>query len=219
MNSDPLKLRERLCLAALPILWMMGGYCATQHFAWRPVWWIEESAFDQAIPFDPRAVWIYGTFHAWFFLPFLALDNRALLRRYARAFFCVASVSIAIFIIIPNGVARPSVTGEIPWPYRLALVLDPPRNGFPSLHGSITVLAAAFLHRAAGSLQWPAAVRLAIWIWVAAIAWSCIALRQHVTIDMLAGCALGAAAAFFALRGPFPAGDNIRIREQVPLWE
>jgi membrane-associated phospholipid phosphatase len=196
----PFTLRERILTAAPPVLWMMAGYYFTQRVAWRPVWWLDIGSLEYWVPFNPHAVWVYGTFHAWFLLPFFVLRNRRLVRRYAWAFFWVATVSIGIFMILPNGVVRPDTNGEVPWLYALCRQLDLPRNGFPSLHASITVLAAALLHRSSATLNRPGLWRALTWLWTAAICWSCVALRQHVALDVLGGVVIGAGSAWWALR-------------------
>ncbi|MGI8603493.1 MAG: phosphatase PAP2 family protein [Verrucomicrobiales bacterium] len=202
MRGRSYTFKQRLFTAAVPVLWMMGGYYATQRMAWRPIWWLDIGALEEWVPFKPNAVWIYGTFHAWFLLPFFVLRNRPQIRRYAWAFFWVATISIGIFVLFPTGVVRPEIAGDIPWPYHLCRQLDLPRNGFPSLHASITVLSAAFLHRASQSLVRASFWRTMIWMWVAAICWSCIALRQHVALDVLGGILIGVAAAWIAVRPP-----------------
>ena len=78
--------------------------------------------------------------------------------------------------------------------------MDAAGNAFPSLHVASAVFSALWLDRLFAHIRSPPILR---WISLAlciAIAWSTIASRQHVTLDVLAGAAVGLAFALGSLR-------------------
>jgi membrane-associated phospholipid phosphatase len=62
--------------------------------------------------------------------------------------------------------------------------LDLPRNAMPSLHASLSVVAAIAVLFSQVFPKWSKPL---VWLWVLVIFWSTIALRQHVSLDLIAG--------------------------------
>lgn len=166
----------------------LAAYLALQSVELRPVIWLEPGALESAIPANAGtlAVCAYFSFYPLAFLPGLVRSDRAF-RRYLTCYVIVALVSLATFALAPSGVSRESIVLEdASWLYRQLAAADQPRNAFPSLHASVSVLAGLALW-AAVRAPFPRSLLAA---WIAIVLWSTIATRQHVLVDLASGGAL-----------------------------
>jgi membrane-associated phospholipid phosphatase len=174
-----------------------------------PVTVMPLTPLDHWIALQPAAFWPYVSL--WFYVgiaPALLPSLRALLG-YGAWVSALCLTGLACFWLWPTAV---------PWPghelnaaldghagFALLRGVDAAGNACPSLHVATAVFTALWVDRqfaAVGSPAWPRLINLA---WVLLIAWSTVATRQHVVLDVLAGAALGAAFAALSLRyGPDP---------------
>jgi membrane-associated phospholipid phosphatase len=120
----------------------------------------------------------------------------------------LAAVGFGIFLFWPTAVPAP----DIDWtryPYIAFLKsVDAAGNACPSLHVAYAVLTAIWLDRLLRGLQTPRLIHLLNWAWCLVIAYSTLATKQHVALDLAAGTLLGAAMAAIHLyfdRSPHPA--------------
>jgi membrane-associated phospholipid phosphatase len=158
------------------------------------------TALDRWITFRPGAVWLYISL--WFYSPIAAAlqGNRRDLVRHAIAAALLASVGSVIFYVWPSAVP----IWDLDWSQHPILAplkhSDASGNACPSLHVAFAVFSGVALERILRRVGSPAVLRVANAAWCFGIAYSTLAVRQHVTIDVIAGAALGAAATFI-LRG------------------
>lgn len=151
------------------------------------------------LPFSHLWFWPYVSMFALVGLAWLSLRGQAEIKRFSLAMLGSAAVAWVFFIGWPTQCSRPYFASPH-WLYRLVTTVDAPLNCFPSLHASMSLLAAIVLTRP-GAIFASAAGRAAIWTWTVLITLSIVATRQHTGVDVLAGWILGgAAAAWFALR-------------------
>ena len=73
--------------------------------------------------------------------------------------------------------------------------IDAAGNACPSMHVAIAVFTAIWIDVQLRECRVPTGWRAINWAWCAAIAYSTLAIRQHVLIDVVAGAALGIACA------------------------
>lgn len=99
----------------------------------------------------------------------------------------------------------PTVVPDVAKPAEATLALlegiDAAGNACPSLHVAIAVFSAVWLDmqlRQVGATHW---LQLGNWLWCALIAYSTVATRQHVVLDVIAGTTLGALGGTLSLRG------------------
>lgn len=78
--------------------------------------------------------------------------------------------------------------------------MDAAANACPSMHVASAVFSALWLDHLLREIAAAPPVRAANWCWFALIAYSTIAVKQHVFLDVLAGLALGTAFALPAIR-------------------
>lgn len=162
---------------------------------------------DAWIGFQPEAVWPYLSL--WFYVgiaPCLLPTLRALLG-YGAWGTALCLSGLVCFYFWPTAVP-PQVHALDPALMQhpgLALLrgVDAAGNACPSMHVAGAVFSAVWIDRVLRGVQaptWPRALNLA---WLLVIAWSTVAVRQHVVMDVVAGAALGALYGALSLRfGP-----------------
>lgn len=183
MSSGERVLRWWLALLANTVLYGGTGYLTgTATHA------VPSIMLDEWIGFTPHAIWGY--------LSFFVLIGWAFLRAPVPAVRCLSwlipatSAFAAVFFwLYPThiGIAQPCGAENLSaWACHVLQSTDTPYNCLPSLHAAISVLCAAALCPGAG---WRGKVLYPLWaVW---ICWSAIALRQHLSVDILAGAVLG----------------------------
>lgn len=167
---------------------------------------------DHWLPFTPAAFWVYVSL--WIYVgiaPALMPTLRDLLRYgvWAAALCCSGllifwrwptAVPAQVHLLDPVVLAH-----DVGGGFALLRGVDAAGNACPSLHVATAVFNAMWVSRQLHSVQAPASVRAVNLAWLGAIAWSTVAVRQHVVLDVVAGAALGALFAAISLRwGPAP---------------
>lgn len=156
---------------------------------------LPELALDRLIGYHPAAVGVYLSFFVLQAVAFWAVPEE---RRVAltRAFASCALAAFLVFIVWPTTLVQPPAPASDTLALALVRWADTPANCLPSLHAALSAVSAAAL-----TLRRNAWVSVLAWLWALAICWSAIATRQHLSIDIAAGWALGCTAAFGFLRG------------------
>jgi membrane-associated phospholipid phosphatase len=208
---------ERIALTVGVALLFFSGYFAVG-LATVPAKAHEFStSFDKRIPFIARSVWIYLWSFSASIVPLCFIRCPRLFRRASVAFAIVIGVSLFCFTAVPVTAlhlrvdpAQLNAAGPSYWAVSAIYSLDPPYNLFPSLHVSITALAAIAV--------WKANRRYgtALFICLGLVAISVCTTKQHFLLDALGGLTLAGivgglilgpyhrrgAAASYSWRGP-----------------
>jgi membrane-associated phospholipid phosphatase len=166
----------------------------------RPVTVMPLTALDSLVPFQPAAVGAYLSL--WFYVgivPGLVWTLRELLLHGVWAA-ALCGVGLACFYFWPTAV--PAAAMGVAGHPALALLqgVDAAGNACPSLHVATAMFSAICLDALLRTVQVPLAVRVASGLWFISIAYSTLAVRQHVAVDVLAGALLGALFALASLR-------------------
>ena len=158
------------------------------------------TALDRLIPLEPRALPLYLSIWVYVSLPPALLTTRRALGAYAVDIGLTCFVGLLVFYFWPSAVP----TSSVDWTLSPALgqlkAVDAAGNACPSLHVATAAFSCCWLAHLLRRLQAPRWVLLLNALWFIGIAWSTLATRQHVLIDVLAGLALGLAAAMLSLR-------------------
>lgn len=164
---------------------------------------------DGWIAFEPAAFWVYVSL--WVYVgvaPALLPSLRALLGYGAWAA-ALCGTGLLLFWWWPTAVPSqvhqldPAIADHPG--FALLRGVDAAGNACPSLHVATAVFTALWLQRLFTSVRAPWPLHLANGVWLLLIAWSTVAVRQHVVLDVVAGAALGVAFGLVALRvGPAP---------------
>jgi hypothetical protein len=155
---------------------------------------------DGLVPFLPGALPVYLSLWIYVSLPPALLGTREELFAFGwqAAGLCLAG--LACFLLWPTAVP----TSALDWNgfpgSGILQGVDAAGNACPSLHVATAVFSGAWLHRLLGETRSPRGLQLVNFAWCCAIAYSTLAIKQHVAIDMLAGTALGLAAAAYSIR-------------------
>ena len=177
----------RVYSGILVVIWILAPYSILQHVEVFPVLWMPQLSIDKFIAVNFHSMWFYYSYYLLLGLVGLTVEKKLFIR-YLYTVGWVTAVSHAFFLFMPNGVSREDIAiDSAPWFYQILAIVDQPRNAFPSLHASLSVVAAIAFQSSAHFPKWSKPV---VWLWVLGIFWSTIALRQHVSLDLLGGMVL-----------------------------
>lgn len=180
-------------------LFFLGYFYTLRHPAY-PVFEMPATAFDRLVPFQPEALLIYVSL--WLYVgiaPGLLLRLRELIV-YGLWAAALCGTGLLIFYFWPTAVPKPDVdTSGYPG-FAVLQGLDAAGNACPSLHVATAVFTAIWVARLLRIMGTPYAFQWVNLVWVLAIAWSTLAVRQHVVLDALAGAVLGVFFAVLSIR-------------------
>lgn len=180
-------------------LFFIGYFHLLRHPA-SPVTMMPLTPIDTWLPFQPG--WLPAYLSLWFYVgiaPGLLLTFRELVV-YGLWAAAMCAVGLGIFYLWPSAV--PPLTVDVSGYPGFAMLqgVDAPGNACPSMHvaaSMFTVLWVSRLLRIVGTPRIFGVVNVA---WFLAIAYSTVAIRQHVLLDVLAGAVLGAVFAAASMR-------------------
>ncbi len=183
----------RVYCGILMVIWLLTPYMILQNVEIFDVYWMPELALDRAIPVSFSGFWFYISFYLLLGIVGLTLEKRLFIR-YLYTIGWAALVAHMTFLFFPNGASREAIDFESsPWFYQLLASTDAPRNALPSLHATLSVIAglavqASRMSCVSGTIR--VSIKSLTWLWVIAIFWSTLALRQHVCLDLIAGAVI-----------------------------
>ncbi len=159
-----------------------------------------EIALDHWIPFTATSYPVYVSLWVYVSLPPALLGNLRALLHCGLWIALMCTSCLLFFWLVPT--QTPAF--DIDWSQYPSMStiksMDAAGNAFPSLHVASAVFAALWLNRLFVHIQTPPALRWISLLLCIAIAWSTVASRQHVTLDVLAGAAVGLVFALGSLR-------------------
>ncbi len=159
------------------------------------------TALDRWVPFEPAALVAYLSL--WFYVgiaPGLQRSLRELVAYGAWAAALCASGLLLLYFWPTRVPVLPGTDTDFPG-FAILRGVDAAGNACPSMHVAIALFSALWIDRIFGESGAPRALRAANAAWFALIAWSTVAVRQHVVLDAVAGALLGGAVAAASLRG------------------
>jgi membrane-associated phospholipid phosphatase len=165
-----------------------------------PVTIMPLTAVDRLVSFGPAALPLY--FSLWFYVslaPALLIVRRELVS-YGLAAVGLSVIGLGIFLFWPTAVAPPEVDWLQHPVFSFLKSVDTSGNACPSLHVAFAVFTAVWFERLLRQMGAGRLVRALNWLWCSGILYSTVAIRQHVSLDVLAGAVLGATVAIVHLR-------------------
>ncbi|CAN5682124.1 hypothetical protein BH11PSE13_BH11PSE13_18400 [soil metagenome] len=158
------------------------------------------TALDRLIPFQPYMLVAYLSL--WFYIgvaPGLQ-RNFAELVVFGLWEAALCLTGLAVFYVFPTAV--PALTFDVSSFPGFAMLqgVDATGNAFPSMHVAVSIFTAVHIEDVLRRARVPWAFRLINLLWFLAIAWSTVAVRQHVVLDVIGGAMLGMAFAVPSLR-------------------
>ncbi len=189
-----LSLSTRLVVLAVGVsIWLAQYFIINRasHFAGprlRP-----DIHLDGLIPFIPELILVYLSMYVFGLVPFMLISDTNLFILTAVGYIDIALVSSTIHVLYPSQIRRREHAEGRSVSWRLITWfqgLCKPYDNFPSTHAAFSVVAVTTGFIAGGPvLGW------LFLVWAGLIAWSTVATKQHYVLDILAGCAIGAATA------------------------
>jgi membrane-associated phospholipid phosphatase len=164
-----------------------------------PLTWL-----DHWISFEPLALPVYLSLWLYICLPAALMPTRMQVVDYGLRIGALCLAALAVFYIWPNAVPPTHIDWELYPGMAFLKGVDAAGNACPSLHVATAVFAAFWLHWMIPSLRLGSRARWLNAAWCAAIAYSTMATKQHVAIDVLVGSFLGAAMAMALKPRPLP---------------
>ena len=195
----PLLWAKIFSTAAFMCIFFLGYFYVLKHPAFA-VTQMPLTALDRIIGFYPPALGMYVSL--WIYVsipPALLLTSRELLA-YGLWIGGLCMVGLACFLFWPTAIAEyPADWGQQPGVQFLKGV-DASGNACPSLHVGTAVFSAIWLDRLLREMGSGQVARIINWAWFVAIAWSTLAIKQHVVLDAVGGVLLGVPFALLSLR-------------------
>ena len=199
-----LRLRRHLVVKVLGVsafMWVFFvGYFHTLSHPAFPVFQMPITLLDRLIPFQPQALVVYLSL--WLYVaiaPGMMLTLReGLVYALWTAALCVAGLTC--FYFWPTAVPPSSIDLSGHAGFALLNGVDAAGNACPSLHIATGMFSAIWIDRLLRHLRTPTVLRVLNGLWFAVIAYSTLAIKQHVVLDVLAGALLGIAFAALSLR-------------------
>lgn len=183
---------KTLGLTVFMTVFFMGYFHVLRHPV-NPVTLMPLTPLDHAIGFQPAALGIYLSL--WFYVgiaPYL-LDRLRALVAYGLWIGALCLFGLGLFYAWPTAVPAPLTDLTVYPGFGLLQGVDAAGNACPSLHVATAMFTAVWIDRLLGDMSAGAPARTANWIWLVLIAYSTLATKQHVLLDVVAGALLGLA--------------------------
>lgn len=191
-------LLKMLGTTACITLFMCVYFWLLRHPAF-PVTIMPLTSVDRMIDFQSWSLIPYATLWLYISLVPALLDLRREMAPYLSAVMLLSLIGFAIFLFWPTAVPKPDLDWARYPTFEFLKKVDTSGNACPSLHVAFAVLTALWLHRLLKQMDAPVAVRVINICWCLIIAWSTLATKQHVALDLETGAALGLAVAVLHL--------------------
>jgi len=197
------RMREHFFLKAVgTTVWIWVFFIGYFHMLRHPVYPVTVMPLtwvDHAVSFQPLALVPYLSL--WLYVGIAPGLQRGFwpLLVYGLWSAALCAVGLGIFYRWPTQIPSMPVDATAPG-FALLQGIDAVGNACPSMHVAISMFTAVWIEHVLRGARAPAALRAANLAWFLAIAWSTLAVRQHVSLDVLAGAALGAVFAAASLR-------------------
>lgn len=156
-----------------------------------PITVIPLTSLDRLIGFEPWSLLPYASLWVYISIAPLLLDTRRTGMLYLASAVLLATAGFLIFLFWPSTVPAPGIDWSR-YPYIAFLKsIDAAGNACPSLHVAYAVSGALWLRYVLKTVRTPGSWQALNLIWCGVIAYSTLATKQHVAIDLAAGALLG----------------------------
>jgi len=186
-------LLERTAWIVGLIVFFVMGYFGVAMLGNRGRTHVLMTVMDDKIPFLAGSIWLYLWAFPCALIPLFVVRCPMLFRRTAIGYAALIAVSLLCFAVFPVTSlplrippTRLEVSGFSGWAIARLYALDPPYNLFPSLHVSISALAAFSVWKASRPYGAAALASLGF------VAASVCTTKQHYLLDVLGGLTLSA---------------------------
>lgn len=165
-------------------------YGSVGFLPWLSPFVLQEMQLDKLITFNPYSIYLYLSFFILIWYTFIKIEDKSI-RELSIMIPASAFFAAIIYILYPTTISREinNINSDILTStlYYVINKSDSSMNCLPSLHGAITVICVYYL-LINESRIW---LNIKYIIWGLAICWSAVAIRQHLSIDIISGMLYG----------------------------
>lgn len=183
-----------------------GAYFYLLKYPAYPVTVMPITLLDRLISFQPATLPLYVSLWVYVSLPPAFLAIRRELYVYAMGMTATCLTGLLVFYFWPTAVPVANIDWTLYPSLDFLKNMDASGNASPSLHVATAVFSGVWLHHILRRFGAPLWVLFFNAFWCIGIAYSTVATRQHVAVDIWAGLALGLITAWLSLRRMRPVG-------------
>jgi membrane-associated phospholipid phosphatase len=206
--SWAVELRNRLCNSFLltvvsttliTTLFFVVYFAVQRHPAYRP-FIMPRTELDWIIPFQPTALLAYVS--VWIYVG-VGPGLQRTVREFAvyGLWLCGLLITgLIIFYFWPTQVPPPALTATSFPGFTVLHRIDETSNACPSMHVAVAIFTALRIDVVLRSIRAPLQLRVLNAAWFFVIAYSTLAIKQHVVLDVIAGALLGLVFVWMSLR-------------------
>jgi membrane-associated phospholipid phosphatase len=165
-----------------------------------PVFTIPLTVVDHWIGFTPLALIPYLSLWIYCSLPVMLMPARGRLLNFGAWVGAMCMLALAVFYWLPNAVPPANIEWALYPGVAFLKDVDAAGNACPSLHVATAVYSGFWLYWLLQEMRMGWHAQTVQILWGGAIAYSTMATKQHVSLDVLAGIALGTAFALGSRR-------------------
>ena len=174
------------------LIWVFFvGYFYVLHHPIHPTFKMPLTTLDQLISFNSLAIIPYLSL--WIYLgagPGLLLEYRELVS-YGLWIGALCLTGLIFFYLFPTSVPPPEFNTSVHFGFSMLQGVDTTSNACPSMHIATAMFTAIWVEHTLRYLSVPWGPRVLNLAWFMVIAYSTLATKQHVILDVLAGVILG----------------------------
>lgn len=192
-------LRTVISTSVLTGIFFIAYFFVQRHPAYPPML-MPRTALDLLIPFQPVAMLPYVSL--WIYVG-VGPGIQRTFRDFAvyGLWLCALCVAgLAIFYFMPTQVPVPILSATRFPGFDMLHRVDQTSNACPSMHVAVAIFTAVRVDASLRSMRVPLQVRMLNATWFMVIAYSTLAIKQHVVLDVAAGALLGLSFAMMSLR-------------------
>ncbi|MBU1360540.1 MAG: phosphatase PAP2 family protein [Gammaproteobacteria bacterium] len=203
-------------VTAFTWIFFIGYFYLLRHPAF-PITVMPLTWLDSMVPFQPGALGFYLSLWLYVGVAPGLQKNFAELFVYGLWVGALCLAGLCIFYFWPTQIPplAPDVTGHAG--FALLKGVDAAGNACPSMHVAVAIFTAIRLEAVLREARTPSVFRALNGLWFAAIAWSTLAVKQHVALDAAAGALLGLAFALPSLHWRPGARPKLRLRHDADI--
>ena len=176
------------------------GYLYIQRHPAYPLTVMPLTVLDRLIPFQPHALFAYLSLWVYVGVGPGLQRTRTDILVYTAWMGALCLVGLGIFYFLPTQVPPPILDVSKSVGFAMLRQLDAAGNACPSMHVAVALFTAVRIDDVLRCARSPTPLRLANAACFAAIAYSTLAVKQHVVLDVVAGALMGAVFVLLSLR-------------------
>ncbi len=183
----------------LTSVFFIGYFFVQRHPAYAPIM-MPRTGLDLMIPFQPAALLAYVSLWIYVGVGPVLQRTHAEFAVYGLWLSGLCAAGLGIFYFWPTQVPAPILTPTGFPGFVMLHRVDQTSNACPSMHVAVAIFTAVRIGDVLRSMRAPLAMRVLNAAWFVAIAYSTLAIKQHVVLDVAAGALLGTIFALMSLR-------------------